>query len=335
MPADRLAKLILSFTIVFADLLRGFVQQPWLEDVDLSTIEPVKTDHTSDKGVTRFNDMVWKIRKRNGDPLYVLVMLEVQSRVEHFMAVRMNMYVGLLYDVLVRSGQIEGGKVPQVVPLVLYGGERKWNAPLELTELIAGSVRGMEQYSNQFNYHLVSVQDCKELDPSRRNVADAWFRALRARDYQSASAALKQLIEVLDGPEHARLRAIITEWFLDVMLELFLPKKELGELKNSQDLVEVRQMLSENIVKWSEEWIAKGEARGLAKGEAKGLAKGEARGQRSMLVRQAQARFGTGAATEFADQLDRVNSPETLGAIGEWLVTCSSSEALLAKMRQA
>ena len=86
-------------------------------------------------------------------------------------------------------------------------------------------------------------------------------------------------------------------------------------------------MLSENIVKWSEEWIAKGEARGLAKGEA--------RGQRSMLVRQARARFGTGAAIEFADQLDCVNSPEALGAIAEWLVTCSSSKALLAKMRQA
>ena len=89
-------------------------------------------------------------------------------------------------------------------------------------------------------------------------------------------------------------------------------------------------MLSENIVKWSKEWIAKGEAKGLAKGEAKGLARGC-----GILVRQAQARSGSSAATEFTNHLDRINSTETLGAIGEWLVTCSSSEALLAKMRQA
>ena len=74
---------------------------------------------------------------------------------------------------------------------------------------------------------------------------------------------------------------------------------------------------------------------GIAKGEAKGLAKGEVRGQRSILVRLAQARFGESAAAELANQLDQVNSLDTLGVIGEWLVTCTSSEALFAKMRQA
>ena len=179
-------------------------------------------------------------------------MLEFQFRVEHLMAVRMNMCVGLLYDWLLRTGQISGRKLPHVVPLVLYGGERKWTAPLELTELIGDSVRGMEGYSNQFNYHLAPVQDCGELDPSQRNVADAWFRALRVRDCSPASAALTQLIEVLDGPEHARLRAIITEWFLGVVLKMSLPEKDLGQLRKLSDLAEVRQMLSENIGKWSE-----------------------------------------------------------------------------------
>ena len=86
-------------------------------------------------------------------------------------------------------------------------------------------------------------------------------------------------------------------------------------------------MLSENIVKWSDEWIAKGEARAKARAEAKG--------QREILVRMAQARFGTDAATEFADHLDRVDSTESLFTIGDWLVTCSSSEALLNKMRES
>lgn len=128
MHLDLHGKIMLSFVVVFADLLRGFVKQPWLKHVDLSTIKPLKTEHTSDKGVTRLNDMVWKLRKRNGEPLYVVVMMEIQSKVERFMAARMNMYVGLLYDMLVRSGQIKGSKLPHVVPLVLYGGERKWNA---------------------------------------------------------------------------------------------------------------------------------------------------------------------------------------------------------------
>ena len=130
---------------------------------------------------------ITKLRKRNGEPLHVVVVLEIRPKVEHFMAVRMNMYVGLLHDMLRRSGQIKGRKLPHVASLVLYGGERKWNAPLELRQLIDGNLHGMEWYSNQFNYPFVSLHDCEELDPARRNVADAWFRALRVRDYPSAS----------------------------------------------------------------------------------------------------------------------------------------------------
>ena len=313
---------MLSFTIVLKDLLRGFVNEPWLEHVDLSSVEPLKTEYTNDRYVRRTNDMVWKLRKRDGSPLYVVLMMEFQSTVEHFMAARMNMYVGLLFDSLIRSGQIKGRTLPNVVPLVLYGGERVWTAPLELTELIEGRLPGMQRYANRFSYRVVSIHHCGELDPLRRNVADAWFRAIRIRDYEGANAALQQLTVVLDGPEHDRLRAAITNWFLEVLLATYLPEEELSQVQGLRELAEVRQMLSENMVKWSDKWIAKGEA------------KGEARGQRRILVRQAHVRFGAGTAAKLSDQLERVDSSEQLGAISEWLLTCASGEALLAKVRQ-
>ncbi len=323
MIQDSSAKLMLSFTIVRTDLLQGFVNEPWLEHVDLSSIEPLETEYTNDRYVRRLNDMVWKLRKRDGTPLYVVVMMEFQSTVERFMAARMNMYVGLLFDSLIRSGQVQGRKLPHVVPLVLYGGERAWNAPLELTELIEDRLPGTERYANRFSYQVVSIHHCGELDPDRRNVADAWFRAIRVRDYDGAAAALQQLITVLESPTHDRLRAAITNWFLDVVLATYLPKEELSQMQGVRELAEVKQMLSENVVKWSEKWIAKGEARGKAEG------------QRSILVRLARARFGAGTAAELSDQLERVSSAEQLGTIGEWLLTCGSAEALLAKVRQA
>lgn len=124
-------------------------------------------------------------------------------------------------------------------------------------------------------------------------------------------------------PNHARLRAAITNWFLEVVLAMYLPEEEMSQMQGVRELAEVKQMLSENVVKWSEKWIAMGEARGKAEG------------QRSILVRLARARFGAGTAAELSDQLERVSSSEQLGAIGEWLLTCGSAEALLAKVRQA
>jgi len=88
-------------------------------------------------------------------------------------------------------------------------------------------------------------------------------------------------------------------------------------------LADVKRVASRNMVNWFDKAMAEGEARG------------EASGQRKILVQQARARFGAGTAAELSDQLERVSSSEKLAAIGEWLLTCASGEALLAKVRQA
>jgi hypothetical protein len=45
------------------------------------------------------------------------------------MAVRMMVYVGLLYQDLIRRGEILPDKhLPPVLPIVLYNGDCKWTA---------------------------------------------------------------------------------------------------------------------------------------------------------------------------------------------------------------
>jgi hypothetical protein len=48
------------------------------------------------------------------------------------MAVQILSYMGLLYQDLIRSGQLmASGQIPPVLPLVLYNGVRCWQAPEE------------------------------------------------------------------------------------------------------------------------------------------------------------------------------------------------------------
>ena len=48
------------------------------------------------------------------------------------MAVQILSYVGLLYQDLIRSGQLmASGQIPPVLPLVLYNGVTCWQAPEE------------------------------------------------------------------------------------------------------------------------------------------------------------------------------------------------------------
>ncbi|WP_072786448.1 Rpn family recombination-promoting nuclease/putative transposase [Duganella sacchari] len=53
------------------------------------------------------------------------------------MALRMQVYIGLLYQDLVAQHKLsKHGKLPPVLPIVLYHGRQPWNAATELTELM-------------------------------------------------------------------------------------------------------------------------------------------------------------------------------------------------------
>ena len=94
--------------------------------VDLATLERVHSSHISTDLRERDDDMLWRVRWQH-TWLYVYLLLEFQSTVDTYMAVRIQTYVGLLYEGLIRSGQLTpAGQLPPVVPIVLYNGRGRW-----------------------------------------------------------------------------------------------------------------------------------------------------------------------------------------------------------------
>jgi hypothetical protein len=63
----------------------------------------------------------------------VCLLLEFQSTIDPFMAVRIMVYVGLLFQDLIRTQWVKpGDQLPPVLPIVLYNGERPWTAAEEI-----------------------------------------------------------------------------------------------------------------------------------------------------------------------------------------------------------
>lgn len=57
------------------------------------------------------------------DWLCLYILIEFQSKVDPWMAVRMMSYVGLLYQDLIKAKQVlPQHKLPSVLPIVLYNG---------------------------------------------------------------------------------------------------------------------------------------------------------------------------------------------------------------------
>ncbi len=321
---DASYKLLFSHAEMIKDLLQGFVPQSWVQAVDFSTLEKVNASYVTDDLRDRHDDVVWRVRFQE-HWLYVYLLLEFQSTVDRFMAVRILSDTGLLYQDLIRSHSLHQDRLPPVLPIVLYNGEPRWKAAVELSELIHPAPQELQAYQPQQRYLLLDEGAHQEHAlVGMRNLVAAVFRLENNRGAEDVLAVVTALLDWLQDPQQTSLRRAFTIWIQRVILAESndTPREPLIELD------EVRTMLAQRVQQWKQEWRAEGLAAGRAEGRAEGL-----KNERSTLLRQARLRFDVETADTLAPLLASVNDPEHLTQIGEWIILCASGEELLNRVQ--
>ena len=177
MSHDNSYKLLFSHPEMVIDLLKAFVKAEWVNQCDFSTLERVSGSYVTDDLRDREDDLIWRVRCGD-DFLYVYLLLEFQSTVDHFMAVRVLGYIALLYQDIIRTQKLGSRDLlPPVLPLVLYNGERRWNAPVELDQLIYPAPVGLEKFRPQLSILLLDqgrIEQVRLIQPKKlgsRNVS--------------------------------------------------------------------------------------------------------------------------------------------------------------------
>ncbi|WP_020503281.1 Rpn family recombination-promoting nuclease/putative transposase [Lamprocystis purpurea] len=93
-------KLPYSHVAIVRDLLRHVVPGDWIDQLDLGSLEKCSGSYVSDDLRDRSDDLIWRVRW-GPDWLYLYLLLEFQSTIDAWMAVRIQTYVGLLYQDLI------------------------------------------------------------------------------------------------------------------------------------------------------------------------------------------------------------------------------------------
>lgn len=138
--------------------------------------------------------------------MYLLI--EFQSRIDRFMAVRMLSYVSLLNQDLIRQKQFtHSGKLPPVLPIVLYNGERRWNAELDINGLIQEIGGGLSRYTPSMCYMILDegrwVAGHSE-SAEKANLVHALFQMEYSQSPESLAALVSNLAEWAE--HHPRLK---------------------------------------------------------------------------------------------------------------------------------
>ena len=123
-------KCLFSNRTIFRQLLETFVPEAWVKAADFEAAETLDKSYISDHFKATESDLLYKVPLRDSE-VYIYILLEFQSTVPRFMALRVPYYQTSFYMDYVKSGS-RIRKLPPIFPIVLYNGERRWTAPTSL-----------------------------------------------------------------------------------------------------------------------------------------------------------------------------------------------------------
>ena len=352
------------------DLLRGFAPAEVVAALDFETLEQLPSDYVDDGLAQGRSDAAWRVRFRGaaGGWLYLLVLLEFQSTVDRHMAPRILAYTIRMYLKLIRSGQISaGGRLPPVLPVVIYNGERRWSAATEMGETIASVGEALAPFQPRQRHLVIDEHALRVDDLPEDNVVSAQI-ALEQGSVSAMAAVLRRVSALLSGEEHASLRCAFAELTL-AMVERSATARAHPDLPsalqaaaNTGGLNAMGSLLARRIDEHVETRVKAGIEAGIAREEAR-LAREEARlareearlaremesavartraetleqgleRERTLLSRLAVRKFGAETGAGLAALLAGVADPDRLAEIGDLVVDCADGAELMARARE-
>lgn len=295
---------LFSYPRMVRDLVQGFLSDGSSE-ADPELLERQSGSYVNDRHQRREQDLVWRVQGWNGvEEAYLL--LELQSRVDPHMDVRMTTYRGLFCEELIRSGgPSRRKKSPLVIPVVFYNGRRPWTAA------------GVEPAGWQLDkplgwasYLLVDVLHGPLPESAGEdNLVAVLCELERSQTPEAIDQQVARLAKLLEDPELAGLRRAFTAFIQDSLLPGRFPGAVIPAI---QDLEEIRPMLRETVKGWTRQWLEEGRQEGRREGEV------------DFLIRLAERKFGPlegGVRTRI-----EAAEPDQLFSWGERLLGAGSLE---------
>jgi hypothetical protein len=220
-------------------------------------------------------------------------------------------YAGLLWQQLQDEKRLlPDGRLPPILPVVLYNGDRRWAAPLALHDLVGLPPNSpLWQWQPTVSYQIVDEGAFAEDDLAKRDALLALlFRLESSPDPGQAVVLADALLAWFRRhPGFERARSVFAE-LLGAVLEPLAPGVRVPE-----ELLEIRNMLASRAEDWKRQWLQEGELKGRQEGRQEGEQMGRRQGEASILLRQLERRFGAlpGWASE------RIAAADTV-ALEEW-----------------
>jgi len=234
-PHDSAYKYLFKNKHIFLQLLKSFVHEDFVQEIELEHLELYDKSFISDELIDRESDLIYKISYRNKE-YFIYILLEFQSTVDKTIPVRMLSYMMLLYESIYKESQ--AGRLANIFPILLYNGKDDWNIPLNVNELIDNNIP--EKYIPNFEYYLIVEKDIPDdvLD-NLSNLAAAVVYLEKQNDVKKLPKAIEKVLKYIQDENVVDLK-IFAVWFTNMFRAEIDPKL----VERIKDVTETKSMLT-------------------------------------------------------------------------------------------
>ena len=270
-----------------------------------------------DQTTVRHVDLLWRVRFQDSW-LYIVFLFEAQSTVDWRMPLRIMHETALVYQELSKDPEVrKRGKLPPVLPIVVYSGTRPWTATTRLEEMLADEAMAFLPFALGQEFLLVAEAEEAKALTTVDTARDAALRFRYAGTRAESREAVAKLKELL--PESSPARDAVVQWVRSRMIATGTKEEHMEQVRELEDL---ESPIIETI--WDRDY--------REEGRREGREEGEVLGRRATLVRQAGRKFGAGTAKRLAALLGAVSDAARIDQVADLIIDCASGTDLLKQL---
>lgn len=282
-PHDKLFKLSMAELSVARDFFKTHLPAKLLSKINLDNLKLENKSFVDEAYKATEADIVYSVTIGNS-LAYLYLLCEHQSEIDRLIAFRL-----LVYSVRVmeqHGQQYPDSSLPLVYPLIIYTGEKTWNAPLNIFPLFGAEENlAREWFLN--SYQLLDVHridDDTLLQQAGYGLVAFALKCRRVRDFAHFIDKISPWIMKLEqqNREGTFLAGVVLKYVLDGVesgqKELFLNKitPYLSEDLRGEMMTIAQQLRQE----------------GFQKGVKRGMQQGVRKGEVAVVIRLLEHRFG-------------------------------------------
>ena len=309
-----------------------FGDEPWAQDIDPKKVRFMPTRHVGSQLEQRYDDLLVRVgykrpaRGRKRRPVTYLL-IEFQSTVDPFMAIRLSGQVCLVYHDLTRDRRSLGGQyLPAIVPILIYTGKRRWTARRGLGKTIEP---GVTRCHPKWCYEMLDAWR-EGTRPAGGNLFLLLCELERGMTPTALLEATKMLRRRVTELGSKRLEETSALWLRGLFGER-VPGENWEDYETMEQIEDALAGISKD---WTDQWQANARKEGRREGRREGRSRAAAM-QRSTLQQQVHGKFGEVVAAAFANAIAKVESPKKLIDLAVHIGTSESGDELLESVRNA